>query len=264
MLVGTGRNGKGTLLRVINTLLGERNVTSVSLHDLINTRFSTASLFGKIANIAGDIDGTYLDSTAIFKAITGQDQISAEHKGRDRFDFTPWAVPVFSANKVPGSADVTVGYLSRWVVIPFPHDFTGQEDRTLDARLQTKDELAGIAAKAMPALRRLMQRGDFDIPESGLQAYDEFARRVDQVRTWVNDCADIQPDHPFVLRTALYTAYKAWAERDGHKPVKASEFYERVEAAGARPHRTPGVGDRGFVGIRVTDTAERDPRWWGP
>jgi len=261
MFMGNGRNGKGTLLRVINALLGERNVTSVSLHDLVNTRFSTASLFGKIANIAGDIDGTYLESTATFKAITGQDLVSAEHKGRDRFDFTPWAVPVFSANKIPGSADVTVGYLSRWVVIPFPHDFTGREDRTLDARLQAKSELAGIAAKAMPALRRLMQRGDFDLSESGRQAHDEFTRRVDQVRTWVNDCADIQAEHPFVLRTTLYAAYKAWAERDGHKPVKAGEFYDRVEAAGARPHRAPGVGDRGFLGIQVTDTAERG-KWW--
>ncbi|MGH8879460.1 MAG: DNA primase family protein, partial [Stackebrandtia sp.] len=156
MFTGAGRNGKGTLLRVIVSLLGQRNVTSASLHDLVNTRFTTASLFGKIANIAGDIDGTYLDSTAIFKAITGQDLISAEHKGRDRFDFTPWAVPVFSANKIPGSADVTTGYLSRWLVVPFPHNFTGREDRGLTDRLTTKVELAGIAAKAMPALRRLM------------------------------------------------------------------------------------------------------------
>jgi P4 family phage/plasmid primase-like protien len=176
MLMGSGRNGKGTFLRVVTALLGARNTTSVSLHDLVNTRFSTASLFGKIANIAGDIDGTYLESTATFKAITGQDQISAEHKGRDRFDFTPWAVPVFSANKIPASSDVTVGYLSRWLVVPFPNDFTGREDRTLDRRLQAKAELQGIAVKAMPALRRLMARGDFDLPESGRQARDEFTR----------------------------------------------------------------------------------------
>ena len=132
MLTGTGRNGKGTFLRVVNALLGQGNVTSVSLHDLVNTRFSTASLFGKIANVAGDIDGTYLESTATFKAITGQDLISAEHKGRDRFDFVPWAVPLFSANKIPASSDVTTGYLSRWLVVPFPRDFTGREDRHLD------------------------------------------------------------------------------------------------------------------------------------
>jgi putative DNA primase/helicase len=71
MLSGTGRNGKGTLLRVITALLGDDNTTSVSLHDLVNTRFSTASLFGKNANIAGDIDGGYIENTATFKAITG-------------------------------------------------------------------------------------------------------------------------------------------------------------------------------------------------
>jgi len=32
----------------------------------------------------------------MLKAITGGDSISAERKGRDRFDYRPWAVPVFS------------------------------------------------------------------------------------------------------------------------------------------------------------------------
>jgi P4 family phage/plasmid primase-like protien len=259
MLMGTGRNGKGTLLRVLVALLGERNVTAVSLHDLVNTRFSTASLFGKIANIAGDIDGTYLESTATFKAITGQDQISAEHKGRDRFDFTPWAVPVFSANKIPASSDVTTGYLSRWLVIPCPNDLTGREDRTLDARLQATAELQGIAAKAMPALRRLMARGEFDLPQSGRDALDEFTRRVDQVRTWADECADIDIAHPFVPRTMLYRAYKAWTDRDGHKPVKAGEFYDRLAAIPGCRHTRHGNGERGFVGVKVTNTAEEHP-----
>jgi putative DNA primase/helicase len=208
MLMGAGRNGKGTLLRVVGALIGAANYTAVSLHSLVNTRFSTANLFGKIANIAGDIDGTYLESTAMFKAITGQDQITAEHKGRDAFDFTPWAVPMFSANKVPPSADVTQGYLSRWLVIPFPNDFTGREDRHLDARLTTKAELQGIAAKAMPALRSLLERGDFQLPASGLKARDEFGRRVDQVRMWVDECCYLGDAQLFAPRTELYRYYR--------------------------------------------------------
>ena len=255
MLMGAGRNGKGTLLRTLGALIGAANYTAVSLHSLVNTRFSTANLFGKLANIAGDIDGTYLESTAMFKAITGQDQITAEHKGRDAFDFTPWAVPVFSANKVPPSADVTQGYLSRWLVIPFPNDFTGREDRHLDERLQTKAELEGIAVKAMPALRNLMARGDFDLPESGVTARDEFARRVDQVRLWVTDCCEVDPAHPFVTRTGLYRQYQDWALRDGHKAVKATEFYDRLDAVpGVAPSRRGDLG-RGYTGIKVTDNA---------
>lgn len=255
MLMGSGRNGKGTLLRAIVGILGKRNVTAASLHDLVSTRFTTATLFGKLANIAGDIDATYLESTAVFKAITGQDQISAEHKGRDRFDFTPWAVPVFSANEIPPSADTTVGYLSRWLTIPFPADFTGREDRTLDGKLQ--QESPGIAAKAIPALRALLQRGDFERPESGQQAFNEFVRRVDQVRSWIGDCCTFTPGpheanaHQFVVRNELYQAYRNWCVRDGHRPLQASKFYDRLSAAGATAVKIGGA--RGYRGIEVID-----------
>lgn len=258
MLMGAGRNGKGTLLRAIVALLGKRNVTAVSLHDLVSVRFTTASLFGKIANIAGDIDSAYLESTATFKAITGQDQISAEHKGRDRFDFTPWAVPVFSANEIPPASDTTVGYLSRWLLIPFPFSFVGREDRNLDAKLHS--ELPGIAAKAIPALRRLLARGEFERPPSAAAAYDEFARRVDQVRTWLGDCCEITPAphdpavHPLTPRAALYQAYRQWCARDGHRPLQATKFFDRLGGAGLTPATVRGC--RGFRGIVVVDTAE--------
>lgn len=251
MLTGSGRNGKGTFLRVVLALLDRRNVTSVSLHDLVNTRFTTASLFGALANIAGDIDATYLENTATFKQITGGDTISAEHKGRDRFDFTPWAVPVFSANKIPASADTSAGYLARWLVVPFPHSFEGREDRGLDRRLQTWGELQGIAAKGVRALGTLLDRGDFDLTTSGIAAREEFVRRVDQVRTWLADCCDIDDVHPFVARTELYEVYKRWAGRDGHRPVRASEFYDRLEQGGGYP--TVYAGTRGFKRIKVLD-----------
>lgn len=252
MCVGHGRNGKGTLLRVLVSLLGTGNVTTVSLHDLVNTRFSTANLFGKLANIAGDIDGGYLENTAVFKAITGGDTISAEHKGRDRFDFTPWAVPMFSANKIPASADTTTGYLSRWLVIPFPNDFTGREDRFLDGKLNDDGELRGIATRGVAALAGLLDRGDFILGQSARDARDEFTRRVDQVRSWLSECTEHTPEH-WVYRTELYEEYKRWADRDGHRPVKASEFYDRLESAGAAPATVRGK--RGFKGVRVTDRA---------
>lgn len=258
MLMGTGRNGKGTLLRTIVALLGTRNLTAATLADLTTNRFATASLYGKLANIAGDIDATYLESTAIFKAITGQDQISAEHKGRDRFQFTPWAVPVFSANEIPPSADTTTGYLSRWLPIPFPNSFIGREDRGLDTKLTA--ELPGIAAKAIPALRRLMERGEFEQPSSLTAALGEFARRVDQVRAWLADCCEPIPPqphdpatHPSIPRTVIYEAYRRWCTRDGHRALSAAKFYDRMESAGATPSKV--MGARGFRGVTITDSA---------
>lgn len=252
MLTGGGRNGKGTFLRVVERVLHRRNFTSVSLADLVENRFMAAQLFGRLANIAGDIDAKFIENTAKFKAITGGDVIPGEHKFKRPFDFVPWAVPVFSANKIPPSADTTVGYLSRWLVVPFPHCFEGREDRTLDLRLQVPSELRGIAAKGAAALPRLLDRGDFEVTASGREAREEFIRRVDQVRTWIAECCVMSPELGCTARTELYNAYKQWAFRDGHRAVRASEFYDRLEAAGALPVIVRGV--RGFKYITVLDT----------
>jgi putative DNA primase/helicase len=257
MLHGTGRNGKGTFLRTIKTLLGDENVTAVTLQSLASERFGPASLFGKLANIAGDIDGTYLEQTAMFKAITGEDVITAEYKFKDAFEFTPYAVPVFSANKIPGSADTTVGYFSRWVVIPFPNDFTGKEDRTLDFRLQQPNEIEGIAAKGLTALDHLMTRGNFIETANAKAAMQDFRRRVDQVQTWLEE-RDWKIDMEAKLmekRDTLYLSYQSWVENEGCGKLRASEFYDRLRALGCKDAKIQG--QRYLRGIRQLTAEER-------
>jgi P4 family phage/plasmid primase-like protien len=80
LLFGNGRNGKGALLRVLGRLAGARNTSSVPLHDLSENRFRAATLYGRLLNIAGDLDARWLANTATFKAITGGDTVQAEHK----------------------------------------------------------------------------------------------------------------------------------------------------------------------------------------
>ena len=80
LLYGKGRNGKGTLIRVLKALLGDRNCSAVGLHELAENRFRAATLYGKLANLAGDLDSKWLENTAHFKTITGEDGIQGEHK----------------------------------------------------------------------------------------------------------------------------------------------------------------------------------------
>jgi putative DNA primase/helicase len=149
MFHGTGANGKTTLVRVISHMLGAGNTSTQSLDALSTNRFAPSLLFGKIANLAGDIDATFQESTAMFKMLTGEDRISGEHKYGDGFSFNCWAVPVFSANKIPGSADVSVGYLRRWVSLEFDKSFEGAPILNLSDHLAR--EADGIAASTCPA-----------------------------------------------------------------------------------------------------------------
>jgi putative DNA primase/helicase len=251
LLFGSGRNGKGTLLRVLLALIGERNVSSVALHDLMSNRFRVATLFGKLANIAGDLDAKWLESTALFKAITGGDQVQAELKYGATWDFVPWAVPVFSANKAFGSPDSSEGYFSRWVVVPFPNTFVGKEDRNLTAKLTTDLELTGILHRALDALPVLMERGRLPEPDSVKDAKHEFIVASDPVRAWLADRADLDGS-TFTIRTVLAKDYKAWCEANDARSMSATELYSRLDTVSAISRKTIN-GSRGYRGIALKE-----------
>ncbi len=266
LFFGTGQNGKGTLMRVIQALLGVDNTSSVSLDQLNGNRFAPAALYGKTANIAGDIDATYQESTAAFKMLTGEDVFRGENKHRDGFSFVSWAVPLFSANEVPGSADTSEGYLRRWTVLHFARHIERGEVVAGLSDLLTQ-ELAGIAVKAVDSLRTLMARGHFDTSKGDVAAAaDEFARKIDQVRQWVeatcititrDGITDAERDTIAANREHAkdcYASYKAYHSQanPGARPLSAEKFGTRLSALpGIEPKKVQGV--RFFQGLRIIE-----------
>ncbi len=127
----------------------------------------------KLANVAGDLDSRHVEATNVFKMVTGQDVIYAERKNGQPFRFTPWSVPIFSANKIPTSSDTSVGYLARWEVIPFTFDLTKLPDGPDDSieRYIVAHELPGIARRGVAGLARLMKRNGFERPTSVQEAF---------------------------------------------------------------------------------------------
>ena len=85
MLLGPGGNGKSVLLRLIAALLGKENVAAVPIQTMGEDRFAASSLFGKLANICGDLDARAIQRTDLFKQVTGGDPIFAQkHPGKCR------------------------------------------------------------------------------------------------------------------------------------------------------------------------------------
>lgn len=241
LFYGSGQNGKSTLMRVIAAMIGTGNYSAVTLDALNSNRFAPAALFGKTANLAGDIDATYQESTAAFKRSTGEDVFRAENKHEGGFDFTSWAVPCFSANQIPGSADTTEGYLRRWTVIRFGRHIS-EAEKTYGLSDLLIAEVPGIAAHAVRALRDLMERGHFD-KERGEVAIEqaEFAEKIDAVRQWIDQCTEPVEDESYREdRSVCYKSYKTWCEVNGYKPLRADHFEERIAATGRRTGKARG------------------------
>ena len=259
LLNGPGGNGKGVFLHVLRQLLGPENAVAVSLHSFVNNRFAPARLFGKLANICGDIPATYIEDTAKIKELAGQDLIDAEEKGRDPFSFEFWGKSIFSCNGLPGSADGSGGWLRRWEIISFPYA-PKTVDRGLRDRLSEPAELRGILVKAVRALRTLMDRGDFVRGESAQDVHRDFAIRSNKLLAWIDDEMIMHPEG-WYPRTELLRAFRWWDanENPAGKAMSSQTFYDRLkQVSGMRESKRRGV--RGFAGLlRKSDAHEVPP-----
>lgn len=257
LLLGGGRNGKGTLLRVIERLLGPNNVAAITPHQIADSRFAAANLYGMLANIAGDLEGRLIERTDTLKMLTGGDSIQAEHKFGHPFVFRNFATMLFSANTAPAVRDHSEGYYSRWLVIPFPNVIPVDKrlpQHVLDARLDSTAELEGLLVVAVNGLRRLMARGQFEQPDSVVEATQRFRLDTDPTAEWIEE-RTVQIDGGWSTVKDLYHDYEIWSFENGRRAVAASNLYSRIDGLdGVRRAKRHG-GIRGFEGLLLEKPA---------
>ena len=253
MLLGPGGNGKSTVLRLINRILGPENISSVSLQALEDNRFAAADLYGKLANIYADLDARALNATGVFKSITGGDPIRGEHKHRQAFTFIPYARLVFSANEAPPTHDSSHAFFDRWIILPFEERIRGsQQERQQDdllAELTTPQELSGLLNHALNGLDRLRRTGKFTTTPATQRAGENFRATADSVSGFITDQCEIEP-HARETRRNLWTAYRDWCSDNNRRPVSAQRFHGRLRELVVLDEIT-ATGDRGYIGIRL-------------
>jgi putative DNA primase/helicase len=228
LLIGEGSNGKSTFLRAMIRFLGEWNISSLSLQKLEIDRFAPCRLIGKLANVCPDLPNTSLQTTSVFKAITGGDILIAEYKFRDSFDFKPFARLVFSANEVPPSSDKSDGFYRRLVIVPFEQTFKEDAEvgRRLDAWLAEPEELSGVLNKALEALPGVRAKG-LTISESIKAAHSEYRKQSDPLAAWLDANTKDDPDG-WVARARLYDAYAGDCRNEGRATMTQVAFGRRL------------------------------------
>lgn len=233
LLNGPGGNGKGTLLDVITALLGDANVSAKTLHQLSDDRFAAADLFGRLANICGDLDSRTVERSDLFKMLTGRDLVDAQHKHKHAFKFRFFGKALFSANEIPPTADQSDGYFDRWLVVPMINRIRGtaKEKPNMTELLTTPEELEGILVKAVTALQGLMKRGHFDVPESVRAASDRMRAEQDTVRAFVETCCVVGGEQLEIVHSNWYGGYALWCRQNGRKPLSMIRATRRLMEA---------------------------------
>jgi putative DNA primase/helicase len=123
MLYGNGANGKSTYCQVVRKVIGNENVSSVSLNTLIYNTFGTAGLYGKLINISPEMSYNVLKKTDVIKSLTGKDLVRGERKFKDEFHFVNYAKLIFIGNEIPYSTDKSFAFYRRMFLVEFPKRF---------------------------------------------------------------------------------------------------------------------------------------------
>jgi putative DNA primase/helicase len=190
LFVGQGRNGKTTLLNVMCALLGNGNYSAVTLQDLLNRHFSTAELYGKLANIADDLTNEALKNTGKMKMFTGESQMMGERKFKDPFYFMNTAKIICACNEVPKTPDDTDAFFARIYPFIFPNQFREDDPKTdpdLIEKLTTPNELSGIFNWAIEGLDRLFKNKCFSNSKTIEQVRELYLCASNPLKTWVDE-----------------------------------------------------------------------------
>jgi putative DNA primase/helicase len=123
IMLGTGSNGKSTLINLITHMVGVNNYSSVTLHDLTTDKYKPALLEGKLVNICAESSGEDLNSAAVsvLKALSAGDAVTYERKYAHAYQGKNTAKLFFAANSVPKFAVRDAAIKRRLLVLPFDY-----------------------------------------------------------------------------------------------------------------------------------------------
>jgi putative DNA primase/helicase len=205
---GPLRAGKGVIERTRGRVVGASNVVSVSLHQLGET-FGMQSLIGK-SNVTipeSKVDERNDNMSMIvvnFLKLTGGDPISVHRKNGSDWEGTLALRITLLGNELPRFPDNGSALANRLIVIPMHVSFLGRENPDLENQLTP--ELPGILNWGLVGLRRLMARGRFLEPGSGLAIKQDIMDMASPVGTFVEDKCILDPG----ARVEKSELFQAW------------------------------------------------------
>lgn len=238
MMLGEGQNGKSQVLKLLNKLLGEDNIATPSLHQLSETRFAQAQLYGKLANINGDIDGGVLQRTGFMKMLTGGDLINGEKKGvQNPLKFYNYAKLIYAANQLPHPQnDQTDAFFSRWILIEFPHKFTDEDDEHKDAikniagKLTTEEEMQGLLNWAVEGLERILDQGQFTETKRMQEVKLRWLMETDPIQVFAEHMLE-RDDGNFITKDDMYEFYGDFCDYHGAFVEEKNVFGRKLNKA---------------------------------
>ena len=260
LIIGPPRSGKGTVVHVLEQLLGEDNCVFPTLSSLGGEFGRWPLIDKKLAAITDARISSKADTHKIAElllSISGGDRQTINRKNQAFWTGRLDVRFLITTNVLPAIRDASGTIATRYVLLKLTETFLGREDLNLKATLA--QEMSGILNWALDGLDRLRKRGFFRTPASSQESIRELEDAAEPVRAFLREWCEQGPTQRVKVKM-IYPVYRAWAEENGHTPLEKNSFGRALR--GQIPKLdTTGVGaKRTYVGVALSKYGEEQFR----
>ena len=262
LMYGKVRSGKGTIGKILQTLLGRDAFMNSSLDDLSSDfgldglEHSRVLCISEVSELTGK-EGER--ATRVLKNIIGQDPLTVNVKfKRQMRNVVVNAAPIVAANEIPQLPNKGRGLSSKMLVLPFDVSFEGKEDIYLIDTLT--DELEGIAAWAVEGAVKLENcKMKFPVPNRAKDTMQMYHLQNNPFDYFLEE-RFIKSEGGFVATDLLWLQWNDWLKKNEIKKlhVARNQLTIKIETQSSwqvNRHRPHG-GKRGLKGLSLRKSFE--------
>ena len=264
MLVGTGANGKTTLIEAIANLLGKNYCTFVSKKLLMsedngnvnNATPAIMQLKGKRMVFSSELKRNDKIAEAQFKKIIGGGKLVGRglYKGMTEFDNE--STVFIDTNHLPSveTAGSSAGYaiFRRIEIVPFNRRFD-ETERRIDLPDLLKSELVQKEILVWLIEGSAKYRKNRLTPTDDMQKVKyEYIQKENSVARFFEYCVyQSGYDNDFVSSSLLYNSYLNYCKQNGLSDIGKAQFYKSEKVLLLDHFRT--AKERGYKGVRLVN-----------
>ena len=226
--VGSGSNGKSSLLKVVHKLFSQYLVSLTTA--LIEDGRDTPRLNGMLGNVCLEASEARVEDSERYKAL-GTHESFAVHKfhSQETIDVHPTCHTIFNSNNIPTFRDKTKGSKRRTLVVPFNAVFA--DDPNYDAKLMTPEFLGGFLQLLSEAAADIYRRGTkYQWSEATQVAKSDYDDSVNSAEAYVKYMVENQIV-AFKSYRYLMFAYESFCNANGLEPLRVGQVKRAIGEA---------------------------------
>lgn len=227
ILVGKGCNGKSVYLNILRKMLGEKNISTLTLQTISEGGFELGYLYQKNCNMTGDLPKKAFQDVGHIKELTGGDTITAKQKFKDPFTFRNYAKLISACNEVPETPDVTDGFFRRAVVINFPNSFEKTANPNLLNEIATEENLWSFFKSCVNAFKMARDNKSWIVDESTESKRDKYIIYSNSAVAFCGMALEYDPES-YLSNEKIYEQYSLYCKKKLVMPKNEVHFFKSV------------------------------------